>query len=238
MQLRSFFERSCKWSHYIMPHVISMNFNTNSPIGILTDSHGQVAQLSQAINYLKEKKCKTIIHLGDICDSAHIHTADECISIIQKHDVIAIRGNNDHALSVSDNPKINRSTLEYIQSLPLVIQSENLIFAHSLPFVYVLGLSCMIQSLNKRSLKLCFNSFAENAILFRGHSHQPEIVVQTHEGFKRMELHLPAKKKLKYLCPCIITCGTVMNGQCMVYYPGDQVLLGYILTTELITGQK
>lgn len=219
---------------HLMPHVISMNLKINSPIGILTDSHGLVAQLSQAINYLKEKKCKLIIHLGDICDSAHIHTADECISIIQKHDIIAIRGNNDHALSMSGNPKINRLTLEYIQSLPLVIQSENLIFAHSLPFFNVLGLSCMIQSLNKRSLKLCFNSLAENAILFRGHSHQPEIVVQTHNGFEHMEMHLPAEIDLNCLRPCIVTCGTVMNRQCMVYYPDDQILLGCIFTTTLL----
>jgi predicted phosphodiesterase len=203
-----------------------MNFQTDSAIGIISDSHGQVAQLSQTIQYLQEKQCKTIIHLGDICDTVHIHTADQCISVIQKYNIVAIRGNNDHALSLVDNPEIDQRTRDYIQSLPLVLQTNQLFFAHSLPFVNELGLSCMIQNLNSRLINLCFNSLGKNAILFRGHSHQPEIVFQTNKDYKRITMNFPVKKDLNDLCPCVITCGTVMNGQCMIYYPDDRILLG------------
>jgi predicted phosphodiesterase len=212
-----------------MPYIKSIQFQDNSLIGIIADSHGHVAQLSQAIDFLSEKKCKILIHLGDICDSVNFHTADECISIIQKHHVIAIRGNNDHAIFVNKNKMISQSTLDYIQSLPLVIQSQTLTFAHSLPFVNALGLSCMIQNLNSHFLKLCFNSLGENAILFRGHSHQPEIIVQSVMGYQELKMDFPFTKELTRLFPCIISCGTVMKGHCMVYDPDDQILMGCLI---------
>jgi len=215
-----------------MPDIRPMHhLQTGSSIGLITDSHGQVAQLSQAINYLKEKECGEIIHLGDICDSVKTHTADECISMIQKHNVIAVRGNNDHALSYNCNPGINKTTLDFIQSLPLVIQSQELFFAHSLPFVNKLGLSCMIQGLNSHFLKLCFDSLSENAILFRGHSHEPELIFQSNKAYQRMTIDLPAKTDLQCCRPCVITCGTVMTGQCMIYDPGDHVLLGCLINS-------
>jgi len=212
-----------------MPHTRSMHFQSDAPIGIITDSHGQVAQLSQAIHYLKEKKCRTIIHMGDICDSVQIQAADECISIIQKFDVIAIKGNNDHALTFNYNSGINKATIDYIQSLPLVIEGQQIVFAHSLPFINTLGLSCMIQSLNSRFLKLCFDYLSENAILFRGHSHQPEIVFQSNKGYQRMKMNLPVEVDLDGLRTCVVTCGAVMNWQCMVYYPDDHVLAGCLI---------
>jgi predicted phosphodiesterase len=206
-----------------------MHFQTDTAVGIITDSHGQVAQLSHAINYLQEKQCKTIIHLGDICDTVHIHTADKCISLIQTNNIVAIRGNNDHTLSLTNSPVIHQRTRDYIQSLPLVLQSKQLFFAHSLPFVNALGLSCMIQNLNSHFINLCFNFLGKNAILFRGHSHQPEMVVQLNKEYQRIVLNFPVKKDLNKLCPCVITCGTVMDGQCMIYYPNDRILLGCII---------
>jgi len=212
-----------------MPHIWSIQFQSDTLIGIISDSHGHVAQLSQSIDFLIEKNCNPIIHLGDICDSVHFHTADECISIIQNNNVIAIRGNNDHTISINQNAGIKKSTIDFIQSLPLLIQSQKCVFAHSLPFVDTLGLSCMIQSLNSHFLKLCFNSLDENAILFRGHSHQPEIVVQSDMGYKHIKLNLPVEKKLDCFLPCIVSCGTVMKGHCMMYDPGDHILTGFLI---------
>ena len=212
---------------FVMPNIRSMHFQyDDAPIGIMTDSHGQITYLSKAIHYLKEKNCETIIHLGDICDSVHIQPADECISLIQDFDVIAVKGNNDHALTLNKNPVIHQATIDYIQSLPLVIQCQQLVFVHSLPLVQALGLSCMIQGLNSHFLKLCFDYLDENAILFRGHSHQPEIVVQSNQDYQRFEMNFPVEKDLTDLCPCIITCGTVMNGQCLIYQPGNHTLTG------------
>ena len=230
MQRRLSFEMSLQsGAIFLMPHIISMNFEIDAPVGIISDSHGEAAHLSKAIHLLKDKKCRKIIHLGDICDTVHIHTADECISLIQEFNVIAVKGNNDNALVLHHNSGINPTTIDYIQSLPLVIQSQQLIFAHSLPFFKTLGLSCMIQGLNSHFLKLCFDYLDENAILFRGHSHQPEIVVQSNHKYQRTALNLPVEKNLKHLCPCIVTCGAVLNGQCMIYYPENRILIGCII---------
>jgi predicted phosphodiesterase len=214
---------------FVMSDIRSIHYQTDSAIGIITDSHGQMKLLSRSIQYLQENQCETIIHLGDICDSVNIHTADQCISLIQNHKIIAIRGNNDHALSFADTPEIDQTTRDYIRSLPLVVQNHQLFFTHSVPFVNELGLSCMIQNLNSRFIKLCFDSLGKNAILFRGHSHKPEIIVHSNKGYQRTAMNFPVKKNLNDLCPCVITCGTVMNGQCMIYYPNDRVLLGCLI---------
>jgi len=206
-----------------MPLIQNLPLQSNaSPIGIITDSHGNVSLLKKAIDLLIEKTCTTIIHLGDICDSAHIHTADDCIEIIQKNNIMAIKGNNDHALTVSHDPQISKPTLDYIQSLPLVIQNQHLTFTHSLPFVEQLGLSCMIRDLNDDFCNLYFDTVDSQSILFRGHSHQPELIVKNKYGWVRKMLHYSNQMEIACTTPCVVTCGAVMNYYCMMYWPGPK----------------
>ncbi|MBF0451097.1 MAG: metallophosphoesterase family protein [Candidatus Magnetomorum sp.] len=204
---------------------------SEKPIGILADSHGQVSTLEAAIDVLYQKGCQTIIHLGDICDSSCIHTADESIHLIQKNNIIAIKGNNDHSLTVSGDPRISPSTHHYLKKLPLVVHTQHILFTHSLPFMKELGLSCMIQQLNDNHIHLFFGNGPEQKILFRGHNHQPELVTQNHQHFQRMPLNFPTHIQLTPLKPFIMTCGAVLNSHCGIFYPESFVFHGILLNS-------
>ncbi|MCP4115078.1 MAG: hypothetical protein GY737_06640 [Desulfobacteraceae bacterium] len=84
-------------------------------IGIMADSHGKPEVIQGAISFLKEKECSLLYHLGDICDSGSPGTADVCVELLKKHDVIAIKGNNDHIVVVNHRTQpgevVSRPTL-------------------------------------------------------------------------------------------------------------------------------
>ncbi|KPA12903.1 metallophosphoesterase [Candidatus Magnetomorum sp. HK-1] len=212
-----------------MKGLIFLKLCCNGPIGIVSDSHGQISILEKAIEYLKQKDCQTIIHLGDICDSAHPHIADACVSLIQKNAIFAIKGNNDHSLSVSGDPRISTSTKEFIKNLPLMIQIQNFLFTHSLPFVNELGLSCMIQNMNNNHIHMFFNDPLKPNFLFRGHSHNPELIFRKDNRIHRNKLDFPTKIYLKDKKQFIITCGAVMNSHCAIFYPKQLLFEGDVL---------
>jgi len=196
-------------------------------VGIVSDSHGQTSVLEKAIYYLKQKGCKIIIHLGDICDSSIIKTADDCISLVQKNEIIAIRGNNDHSMSISKAPGISQPTIDFIKNLPLAIQTQQFIFTHSLPFVKELGLSCMIQNMNENHMQMFFNDNSISKLLFKGHSHNPELVIKNDRGFLRKKLDFPNQIFLKD--KCIINCGAVMDNHCAIFYPNQLLFEGMVI---------
>ena len=128
--------------------------------GIIADSHGLVSNLADAIAFLQRRGCHRIIHLGDICDSIRPETADACVRLIRKNRILAVKGNNDHAVAVnqtgrSDVPVLP-STVDYLNRLPLMRRSDTLLFAHSRPFVRELGLSSMIGSMSDRNVHRFF----------------------------------------------------------------------------------
>jgi predicted phosphodiesterase len=48
-------------------------------IGIMADSHGQPDTIKAALAALSNLACRTVYHLGDVCDSAHPETAEACV---------------------------------------------------------------------------------------------------------------------------------------------------------------
>jgi len=200
----------------------------SSPIGILADSHGQVSLLETAIKILKDSGCYTIVHLGDICDSASMHTAKDSVDLIQYHNIIAVKGNNDHSVCVSGNPLISKSTQLFLKELPLVVQIQNIVFSHSLPFEKELGLSCMIQNLNEFNIQLLINHCASYTVLFRGHSHQPELIQSKNGDYERTQLKYPLDFELMRDKKYIVTCGAVLNSQCAIFYPKTMMFCGII----------
>jgi len=183
-------------------------------IGIISDSHGDINILKSAVINLK-KKCSSIFHLGDICQSYKYDNIDECINILIKNNVNAIKGNNDHSIivNINDNHKnrVNKNSISYIKSLPLVIYDNNYIFTHSLPFDKYLGLSCMIRTMDNQMAKLFFENYPDK-ILFRGHSHKPEIMVNENGTIIKKLISNGNVINLNTFQSCIITCGALSEG--------------------------
>lgn len=190
--------------------------------GIIADSHGHVRELEKAIAFLKEQGCLRIYHLGDICDSTTPQTADACVALMRNNKITAVRGNNDHALSLMDsgpteNP-VSRAAVNYLGNLPLLLRNGTLLFTHSLPFVEKLGLSSMVGQMTPKNIARFFKDYPA-AILFRGHSHSPEIIRPENHHFSRAPMVPGQKFDLNPAAPCIFTCGALTDGHCLILEP-------------------
>lgn len=198
-------------------------------IGIMADSHGMPERIKEAVGLFRKKNCRLIYHLGDICDSARPETADSCSGILLKNNVIAVKGNNDHALSANHpGEKISGETIRYLSTLPLVAVHGDAILTHSLPFAEKLGLSCMIRGMGRTEAAIFFKKHPDK-ILFRGHSHSPEII--TREGGEIISRVISSGEntELDGRIPCIITCGSLAAGYCMIWNPEGKTVKCYTI---------
>ena len=192
-------------------------------IGLVSDSHGRVETIAAALKYLKAERCGNLYHLGDICDSLHPESADACVELLRNYQVKSVKGNNDHSIVVNQagrkTPSIKPETLDYLKRLPLVIQSGRMVMTHSLPFENELGLSCMVGAMHHHHARHFFHRFADG-ILFRGHSHSPEIIWQNHGGTMLSENILAGQTiGIAERTPCIVTCGALDLSLCMIWSP-------------------
>ena len=186
----------------------------------MADSHGQAAYLQDAIAFFDKQGCDHIYHLGDICDSAHPETADQCVQLLQQHQVLAVKGNNDHQVVVNhvDNPPayISTATIEFLIELPLTREVDDMILAHSLPFIKQRGLSSMVSALGEKEAALFFR-LHPHKILVRGHSHLPELVQGDKDSIVSTQLIPGEIQPITHIKPGIITCGAVDHGYVMLW---------------------
>lgn len=183
----------------------------------MADSHGSQEAIALAAKFLRKKKCGIIYHLGDICDSHRPETANDCVRLLMENEILGIQGNNDYAILLSrDRQLISETTHHYLESLPLMRKQREAILVHSLPFAEELGLSAMIGVMRERLAKRFFKEFSKN-ILFRGHSHSSQIISQLEGKIIKTDINEGEKINLKQFLPCIITCGALTDGLCMIW---------------------
>ena len=196
-------------------------------VGIMADSHGQPETIIAAIAFLSAMDCRPIYHLGDICDSVHPETAEACVRPLRESMVTAIKGNNDHAIVVNQvglgQEAVPKKALSFLRNLPLMTQYKNAIFAHSLPFERELGLASMIGAMGQNEASLFFKA-SPQGLLFRGHSHTPEIIRLKGRRILSQTLSVGEKVGLEGRLPCVVTCGALTRGLCMVWRPVENII--------------
>ncbi|MFO7668013.1 MAG: metallophosphoesterase family protein [Desulfobacterales bacterium] len=198
-------------------------------IGIMADSHGMPEIIKEAVGLFRKNNCHLIYHLGDICDSDHPETADLCAGILWANKVMAIKGNNDHAISGNHTGgKVSQETIKYLSELPLVTEYGDAVLTHSLPFADKLGLSCMIRGMDKTEAAFFFKIHPDK-ILFRGHSHSPEIILIKGGEIVCRTISSGENTELDGVIPCIITCGSLAAGYCMIWKPEEKSITCYSL---------
>jgi predicted phosphodiesterase len=207
--------------------------NPNQIVGIMADSHGRFNTIADALSLFKEHGCEAIYHLGDICDSAHPETADHCISLLRENNVFGIKGNNDHQVVVNNEGRQNAHlasiTIDYLKHLPLTIEIGDTLLAHSLPFAKERGLSSMVGVMGPREAILFFRTYP-HTVMFRGHSHYPEILRQQNHTLMTQKI-LPGESiQLADMNPSIITCGALDQGFTMIWDSGRRTIMCQTLT--------
>jgi len=199
-------------------------------IGIMADSHGDPDAIEAAIFFVQEMGCRRMVHLGDICDSVSFDLADRCVGLLRKHNILAVRGNNDHAVVKNGEAVINGSismeTAAYLESLPLQIEIAEAIFVHSRPFADTLGLSAMTGEIGKAEAAWFLKRYP-GKVLFRGHGHSPEVTRIPYTPNTQNSL-VPGKKvRLEGKLNWIVTCGALYRGMCMIWAPGERVIISH-----------
>jgi len=208
--------------------------NKDGPlIGLMADSHGQVAPINAALEYFRSRGCKCIYHLGDVCDSAHPETAADCLQPLLEEKVIVLKGNNDHTLVANyadqAGAPVPKSILKAIQGFPLQVEHEGAILTHSLPFERELGLVSMTRSMERAEADWFFDT-TNHSILFRAHSHNPEIIWRTNNKILRQPITNASVVDLRDRIPCIVICGALTRGLCMTWRPEEQIIESIPLT--------
>jgi len=203
-----------------------------APIGIMADSHGQAAPIAAAIEYFGRRDCRRIFHLGDVCDSVHPETAEGCLRPLLAHGVTIVKGNNDHTLVANHADRhpvsVGASVLGTLQKLPLRVKHGKAVLAHSLPFEREFGLVNMVRSMGYVEARHFFDTHSQ-PILFRGHSHTPEIVWRANGRIRFEKITAGEAINLDGRMPCVITCGALTRGFCMLWKPDENVIESILL---------
>jgi predicted phosphodiesterase len=204
---------------------------TPPAVGIMADSHGDAAAIKAAMAVLGPL-CDRIYHLGDICDSLQPDTVDDCVAAVRVDRVLAIRGNNDHVLVANRLDRgegrslaadVSQKSIAYLSRLPYVREFRKGCFTHSLPFERELGPGCMRERLSRaHTVRWCRDN--PGRILFRGHSHTPEMRWLERDRLRQRTLGPGARIQLDPYLPCIVTCGALTEKVCMTWRPGDGLL--------------
>ncbi|WP_372682745.1 metallophosphoesterase [Desulfosarcina sp.] len=188
----------------------------------MADSHGDPEAIAAGALFLKRQGCTALYHLGDICDSNRRETADACVAKMKGLSIAAVKGNNDHTLAADARGRsdggIRPATIAFLENLPLSLEVAGAKLVHSRPFVRRLGLSAMIGVMGSREAT---SFFRENpgGLLFRGHSHRPEMISAEKDGIRFSTLPAGQAIELTGYRPCILTCGALTLGFVMIWEP-------------------
>ena len=196
-------------------------------IGIMADSHGQADTIRDALAVFADAGCRSVYHLGDVCDSTHPETANVCVRLLQERRVKTIKGNNDQAIVANHigrtKSPVSPEVLQVLKKLELVKYYQNAMFIHSLPFVRELGLSSMIGTMGPQEIRRFGNEFP-GYILFRGHSHNPEIAWLQGRQVRVQSLSAGVQLDLSARIPCVVTCGALTRGLCLIWDPEENYI--------------
>jgi predicted phosphodiesterase len=192
-------------------------------IGIMADSHGDAGLIAAAAECLRARGCERLFHLGDICDTAHPESAAACLRQVAAHRIAAIRGNNEHTL-LGDRPtSVTIDTLTAIAAMPLTRRAGSALLAHSLPYSKGTGARCLIEALTADRIRAFFHRYP-GQVLFRGHSHQPELVRPRSAAWRREAMSPGRTYKLAAGESAVITCGALIEGLALIWDPSQALV--------------
>lgn len=129
-----------------------------SLLGVLSDIHGNLPALEQALATGEQLGVNSWVCLGDMIDGGRWN--NECVRLIRDRGIAAVRGNHDIGFGV----EIAADVSEFLDSCPITRQVDGLLLAHI--------------SIRQRPRKVAdrheaWNVFEETVhpLMFFGHSH-------------------------------------------------------------------
>ena len=198
-----------------------------TPIGLIADSHGNLKTTAEAIRVLRQRGARTLVHLGDFCDSIRHDTAPAMIRLLQKNGVRAVKGNNDFSVerTLADERRrpdpAGERTIAYLKGVPFTFALNGLLFAHSLPYDSLRSFYEPIDTGTTQRAERLFNE-ADFQLLFCGHSHIP-ILFRMAAGTVTREQVSPGEKRYRDSGDrFIVIVGAADDGECALYDPATR----------------
>ncbi|MEW6442341.1 MAG: metallophosphoesterase family protein [bacterium] len=191
-------------------------------IGLVSDSHSNLAAMRVAVRTLRSRGAQTIVHLGDICDSLQGEVLEESIRFVRQHGLLAVKGNNDFLLEnllrhmLPETRGAADEQMEFLRDLPMTIVWNDLCFAHSLPFDSLRAFYEPIDVGSTHRASEIFSSTPYRA-LFCGHSHSPVCFRWDRGEVTRFTIPdgapIPIGPEERY----IFVIGSVAEGECALF---------------------
>ncbi len=160
-------------------------------IGFISDVHGNLVALSEAIKQLKEERVEFIYSSGDIV--GYGPDPEQCIEIFKKNNIQSVYGNHDYAVNHPEidarfnayarlavqwtRDHLSSSAKSYLKSLPLFLEKALFTLFHGSldkqsPFSYILM---------PADAELSFQNL-KTRVGFFGHSHIPGCFIEENNG--------------------------------------------------------
>ncbi len=190
-------------------------------IGILADSHGRVDVLEKGIAVLSVRKIDKLLHLGDMTDTLRPETVDASAKILVEHNIDGVLGNHEYSYVTHHfkrySEKYSESAMEYIRSLPYLIEIADVCLTHFSPEGGVHGLYAHT---DEESYKTAIQN-SRWPVLINGHSHDPRIYCRYDRrpdgNPENMEFEAGVPFRLHDDAKYILTCGALEDNWCAIY---------------------
>ncbi len=191
--------------------------------GLIADTHGRVSALSKAIEALALKNIYNLIHLGDFFDSAYREKLSEVLLILQNHQILAVKGNNDYQVEKMlerdygyEFRHQKETCLAFLKKTPIFYVSDNTCFSHSMPYHSIRSFYEPIDTGTTEKASDLFEKTLHH-VLFCGHSHRPVFFRYAAGKVTREEIFPGQKVSINLHERYIFIVGSAENGDCGLY---------------------
>jgi len=186
-------------------------------IGILADSHGRPDALRAGIEALRDRKADRLIHLGDVVDTLRLETVDECVRMLIENRIDGVLGNHEYSLVTHHfkryTERFSKTTMNYVRSLPYLLEISDVCFTHFSPEGGVHGLYAATDEYS-------YEAILQNTawpVLINGHSHEPHIYRRLDGAVESVEFDMGRPFMLMRGARYILTCGALEDLRCALF---------------------
>jgi predicted phosphodiesterase len=174
-----------------------------SKIAIISDVHGDLVSLQQALKIIQKERCRKVICLGDVIDDKADN--EKILSLLMQHETINIRGNHEDFEIVERTPLVQ----SYLDSCRDELTVGKFHFCHVIKRAPELTVKNNIEAWN------IFDEFPWKCI-FIGHNHLPAIFVRDENIIGECVQIEPAEGisfKINNGTRCIVSVGALAYGR-------------------------
>jgi diadenosine tetraphosphatase ApaH/serine/threonine PP2A family protein phosphatase len=151
---------------------------------IISDIHGNLEALVEALSFIEKKKVDSIYCLGDIV--GYGANPNECVELVRERCKAVVLGNHDSAVSgrtdirrfneyarlsvLWTREKLNRENFTYLKGLPYIYKEADVLLVHASAsdpesWRYIFSMASAVEEINGIEEEMCFI----------GHTHKPAL---------------------------------------------------------------